>query len=28
LFAEQVIPRLRAEFPEGESVYRPEAKVA
>jgi alkanesulfonate monooxygenase SsuD/methylene tetrahydromethanopterin reductase-like flavin-dependent oxidoreductase (luciferase family) len=28
LFAEQVIPKLRAEFPEGQPVYRPQAKVA
>jgi hypothetical protein len=28
LFAEQVLPRLRKEFPEGEPVYRPSAKVA
>ena len=25
LFAEQVMPRLRAEFPEGAPVYRPDA---
>ena len=25
LFAEQVMPRLRAEFPEGQPVYRPQA---
>ena len=28
LFAEQVLPRLRAEFPEGAPVFRPSAKVA
>ena len=28
LFAEQVMPKLRAEFPEGEPVYRPQAAVA
>jgi alkanesulfonate monooxygenase SsuD/methylene tetrahydromethanopterin reductase-like flavin-dependent oxidoreductase (luciferase family) len=28
LFAEQVMPKLRAEFPEGQTVYRPQAKVA
>jgi alkanesulfonate monooxygenase SsuD/methylene tetrahydromethanopterin reductase-like flavin-dependent oxidoreductase (luciferase family) len=28
LFAEQVIPKLRAEFPEGRPVYRPQAAVA
>ena len=28
LFAEQVMPKLRAEFPEGKAVYRPQAAVA
>jgi alkanesulfonate monooxygenase SsuD/methylene tetrahydromethanopterin reductase-like flavin-dependent oxidoreductase (luciferase family) len=28
LFAEQVMPKLRAEFPEGKPVYRPQAAVA
>jgi alkanesulfonate monooxygenase SsuD/methylene tetrahydromethanopterin reductase-like flavin-dependent oxidoreductase (luciferase family) len=28
LFAEQVMPRLRAEFPDGERVFRPDAMVA
>ncbi|MGH8986656.1 MAG: LLM class flavin-dependent oxidoreductase, partial [Acidimicrobiia bacterium] len=28
LFAEQVMPKLRAEFPEGQSVYRPQTRVA
>jgi hypothetical protein len=28
LFAEQVMPKLRAEFPEGKPVYRPKAAVA
>jgi alkanesulfonate monooxygenase SsuD/methylene tetrahydromethanopterin reductase-like flavin-dependent oxidoreductase (luciferase family) len=28
LFASEVLPRLRREFPEGQPVYRPSAKVA
>jgi alkanesulfonate monooxygenase SsuD/methylene tetrahydromethanopterin reductase-like flavin-dependent oxidoreductase (luciferase family) len=28
LFSEKVMPRLRAEFPEGAPVHRPSAKVA
>jgi len=28
LFAEQVMPKLRAEFPEGKPVHRPQAAVA
>ena len=28
LFAEQVMPKLRAEFPDGRPVYRPDASQA